>query len=65
MALKQISPAFVSQNLDSYNIVQLIFKNEDSLRYQALRIPLNELTTQLKSKTDQNKIKKFIVIKEK
>lgn len=65
LALKQISPAFVSQNLDSYNIVQLIFKNEDSLRYQALRIPLNELTTQLKSKTDQNKIKKFIVIKEK
>jgi len=56
----QIAPSFISRNLDSYNIIQLIVKDEETLRYHVLKIPLNKFNEQLKTITDQQKIKKYI-----
>ena len=56
----QIAPSFISRNLDSYNIIQLIAKDEETLRYHVLKIPLNKFNEQLKTITDQQKIKKYI-----
>lgn len=56
----QIAPSFIARNLDSYNIIQLISKDEDTLRYHVLKIPLNKFNEQLKTVTDQQKIKKYI-----
>lgn len=56
----QIAPSFIARNLDSYNIIQLISKDEETLRYHVLKIPLNKFNEQLKSATDQQKLKKYI-----
>lgn len=56
----QIAPSFIARNLDSYNIIQLIAKDEETLRYHVLKIPLNKFNEQLKNTTDQQKIKKYI-----
>ena len=56
----QIAPSFIARNLDSYNIIQLISKDEETLRYHVLKIPLNKFNEQLKTIIDQQKIKKYL-----
>ena len=59
----KIAPTYVSRNLDSYNIIQLISKTEDSFRYQMLKIPLTEFENRLKPILS-SKVTKYIQIKD-
>lgn len=56
----QVSPSFISRNLDSYNLIQLIAKDEETLRYHVLKIPLKQFEQQFKELTDSHKINKYI-----
>ncbi len=64
LELGQISDSFVVRTLDGYNFIQLISKDEETLHYHVLIIPLKKFDQQLEQLISNQEIEKYIKIKE-
>lgn len=59
----EISDPFVSYNLKDCNILRLVSKDEETIHYQVIRIPLSEFSDQFDKIIKDKKITNYIKIK--
>ncbi len=63
LKIGQISDPIIARSLNGYFIVKLINKDKDELRYQAIRVPLNEFNQRFDQILNKKQYKSYIKIK--
>ena len=56
----QISDSFLPFSMDGYYFIKLLYKDDEIVRYQTLKVPLNEFETEFSKIKNDNKIKNYI-----
>ncbi len=62
LKINQVSEPFIPFSMDGYYFVKLIYKDNENVRYQVLKVPLKEFDKRLNAVKEAGKIKKFIEI---